>query len=152
MTAKFFDTLMASDSPTDIVFINPMSPTRTAVPLSMIGKRSSRISVSPDSEIPPPSLKSKRKVSITAEPLDADTLSPKRDARGYAILLVEMRTRTSPLDISLAYLIESIKWPGVEFVTLIKNCLEPDPERRPDTKEVLRKMIEFDAVVYAAKT
>ena len=153
MTAKFFDTLMASNSPLDDDIISPTSPSRTAVPLALIGKRNSRIGLPPEeNEVLLSSLKSKRKPSLTAEPLDVDTLSPKRDVRGYAILLVEMCTRTSPLEVSLAYLIESIKWPVVDIIGLIKNCLEPDPERRPDMKEVLHKMIEFDTVVYASKT
>ena len=149
MTAKFFNNLMASDSPLDNDFITPMSPNRTAVPLAHIGKRASRLSLSPESDVPSPSLK--RKASVISEPLDVGMLSPQLDVRCFGILLVEMCTRTSPLEISLAYLLESIKWPGINIIDLIKNSLEPDPERRPNMKDVLHKMIEFDTAVYASK-
>ena len=47
LTAKFFNNLMVSDSPLDDAFITPMSPSRTAIPLAHVGKRASRLSLSP---------------------------------------------------------------------------------------------------------
>ena len=138
MTAKFFQQMIASSS--DDESFSPLStPIRS--PLGLIGRKTSHIPGSPTGSM-------LRKLSISApEPFDPNNLSPKRDIYSYGVLLVEMCTRSSPLEVSLAYLIESITWPSV--TALVKKCIEPDPNDRLTIEEVLPMLKELEGATFA---
>ena len=144
-TARFFKQAMTlpnpflDDSPPPPSAISPASggsgsrrsstpdtPSRRAA-LGTVGKMASVAGDSPS-----------RKLSMSLEPLDPKNRTPKRDVYCYGLLLVEMCTRSSPLEVSLAYLVKSIKWEGLQG--LIKACLEVDPAKRLSMQQVLDSM------------
>ena len=84
-----------------------------------------------------------RKVSLINSPLDPENLSPKHDVYSFGILLVEMATRTAVLEVSLQYLIESIRWPQV--AVLVKKCLSSDPAERPTMNTVVGSVMRLAA-------
>ena len=155
VTAKYFNHLVTSlDTPTanlDDIFI-PMRehPSQEYKVLRRSHSRSHSGSpfdsfkkhASPDRIVTP-----SRKISkpgggmSVSDPLDMGAFSTQRDVYLYGILLVEMATRTAVLEVSLQYLIESITWHQVS--SLIKECLTPNPELRPDIESVLSKVVQL---------
>ena len=155
MTAKFFKQLLASgvEFDRDRRSMSPGSPLVTGVPKHSIGgpltpstssrssstrerrSRSSSIGSEPD--------RHNRKMSMVTPPdiLDPTNLTPKRDIYSYGLLLVEMCSGSTPQVISLPFLIESITW--IEMNTLIRQCIELDPESRPSMEEILPKIAEM---------
>lgn len=77
----------------------------------------------------------KKKSVFVLEAHDPSNPSPKRDTYNLGLLLVEMATGTSPKDVSLAYLMESITFPLVS--TVVKRCVEIEPTVRPTMEEVV---------------
>ena len=87
-----------------------------------------------------------RKISVSAsEDSDPIHFTPKRDVHSYGALLIELCTRTSPLEVSMTYLIESIRWPSI--VALIKSCMEQDPDKRPTMEEIIPQIVTLEAAV-----
>lgn len=87
-----------------------------------------------------------RKISVsTPEDSNPTHFTPKRDVHSYGALLIELCTRTSPLEVSVAYLIESIRWPSI--ATVIKTCMEHDPDKRPTMEEIIPQMVALEAAI-----
>ena len=76
-----------------------------------------------------------KKVTFLLEPHNPLKPSPKRDTYNFGLLLVEIATRSSPIDVALTYLMESITWPLVSNV--VKRCVESEPAARPSMEEVV---------------
>lgn len=130
MTVNFFQQLLPSSTSSD-----PVSP-RTPPPPGMGKRTASRSSLGTIG----------RKISISApEGYETTRITPKQDVYSYGVLLVELCTRTSPLDVSMAYLIESIRWQNMSM--LIKSCIESDPDERPTMEKIIPKIIAFEAEI-----
>ena len=152
MTAKFFKQLLASgiefDHVQDRRSMSPASPSVNNPKHSAIGSsgtsgRSSRERRSRSSSIGSESGKMNRKVSTVTPPdiLDPTNLTPKRDVYSFGLLLVEMCSGSTPHLISLPFLIESITW--TEMSSLIRDCIELEPESRPSMDDILPKIGEM---------
>ena len=89
---------------------------------------------SPITPSPPPSTLIKR-ATFVLEPHNPFNPSPKRDTYNFGLLLVEMATRSSPIDVALAYLMESITWSPAS--TVVRRCVEVEPAARPTMEEVI---------------
>ena len=160
MTARFFKQLLFA-STSDISETSDGDRSRSLSPPVVSPKRSDSISndsstTSPSHLLPklsltmepPRSIMSKlsRKISITAPDIaDSAILTPKRDVYCFGLLLVQMCTRSSPLDVSLAYLIRSITWQDVS--SAVKLCIETNPDDRPDMADVAPQMLRMSGAV-----
>ena len=80
-----------------------------------------------------------RKLSASMELSDLRNLSPKHDVYSFGLLLVEMCTRSSPIEVSLTYLVKSIKWATLKV--LIEACLEADPVQRPTAQQAIESLV-----------
>jgi serine/threonine protein kinase len=154
ITAKFFQQLLVSGVELDQgggLDRRSMSPAGSGVnnyKLSSAGSsgtsgRSSRERRSRSSSIGSESEKMNRKVSMITPPdiLDPTNLTPKRDVYSYGLLLVEMCSGSAPQVISLPFLLESITW--IEMNSLIRDCVELEPESRPSMDDILPKIAEM---------
>ena len=153
ITAKFFKQLLASgiefdQGGHDRRSMSPASPSVNNPKHSTAGSsgtssRSSRERRSRSSSIGSESGKMNRKVSMVTPPdiLDPTNLTPKRDVYSYGLLLVEMCSGSAPQVISLPFLIESITW--TEMNSLIRDCIELEPESRPSMDDILPKIAEM---------
>ena len=157
MTVKYFHQLVSSVTPTgsaEDVF-SPVAKehpsleykrrSRSASPFDAVKQRTSpdRWSGTPSGRERPFMGTFMRKSSTAAapEPMDPGKLSPKRDVYSFGVLLVEMSTRTAVLEVSLQYLIESIRWPQV--TALVRRCLAVDPDDRPTMDNVLSSVMKL---------
>lgn len=139
MTARFFQQLVMSSS----------TMNNSTSPLSFSKATSPPPVMSPKSGTPPPMGAMGKKISISApEPFDPTSISPMRDVYSYGILLIEISTQSSPLEVSLAYLLESVSWTNIS--ALIKRCIDPIPEKRPTMEEVTSDLEEFNRSLFAA--
>lgn len=138
MTAKFFKQLLASGMEFEHV-----QDRRSMSPATGTSSRSSRERRSRSSSIGSESGKLNRKVSTVTPPdiLDPTNLTPKRDVYSYGLLLVEMCSGSTPHLISLPFLIESITW--TEMNSLIRDCIELEPENRSSMDDILPKIGEM---------
>lgn len=149
MTAKFFKQLITSGIEfDDRRSMSPSSPGVNNLKLSTgastaTSSRSSRERRSRSSSIGSESGKMNRKISMVTPPdiLDPTNLTPKRDVYSYGLLLVEMCSGSAPQVISLPFLLESITW--TEMNALIRDCIELDPESRPNMDDILPKIAEM---------
>ncbi len=126
MTAKFFKKLASSDTRERSYSMSRMrSRTRSFI---------SEKSISPPPQKPP-----KRKESfIASDYQDTELLSMEKDVYCYGLVLVEACTGSLPVEISLGFLIESIRWPDMN--ALVKDCLNPLPDQRPNIATVIDKL------------
>ena len=162
MTAKFFKQLIASgtefERDSSLSPVSPMAPVHTPrAPFGSTGgastssrgaregsrekdreRRSRSSSFSSESGNKP-----QKKMSVFTPPdiLDPLILTTKRDIYSYGLLLIEMCSGSTPQVVSLNFLLESITWP--EMNTLIRECIEPEPEDRPSMEEILPTMAEM---------
>ena len=146
MTAKFFLRIItgggdsdreASMSPTfdSSVFLpRATTPRVTPPPLSYRSKQLSGSDLSLSSK-----RLSSRKLSQTApDVLDTTILTAERDVYSFGLLLIEMCTGTTPLEVSLNFLIESITW--TDMNALVKACTEYSSEKRPTMSTVVNTL------------
>lgn len=147
MTAKYFHHLMSTITPTSSIE-DVFSPSREHPSQEYKPRRRSRSGspfdlkkprISPDRSTRL-SAQISRKMSTTIS-LDVGIFSTQRDVYLFAILLVEMATRTAVLEVSLQYLIESIAWPQV--TALVKKCLAHEPDQRPAMNSVLSEVMQL---------
>ena len=66
------------------------------------------------------------------------SLTLESDIYSLGILLIEMCTGTSPLGVSLQFLIESITW--MDMSSLVKSCIEQDSGKRPTAETVVNNL------------
>ncbi len=129
MTAKFFRQLANSGSSRERSF--SMNRGVRARSLSMVSEKS----LSP----PPLKPKPKRKESfIASDYQDVGLLTREKDVYCYGLVLVEACTGSVPMEISLGFLIESIRWPDMN--SLVKDCLDPTPDKRPETATIIDRL------------
>lgn len=69
---------------------------------------------------------------------DDSILTLQRDVYSFGLLLVEMCTGTTPLDVSLNFLVESITWS--DMIATVKTCTEYNPALRPSMESVLTRL------------
>lgn len=93
-----------------------------------------------------PSTPTSKKVNFWLEPHNPLKPSPKRDTYNFGLLLVEIATRSSPTDVALAYLMESITWPLLSNV--VKRCVESEPAARPAMEEIFGLLAREGTTVY----
>ncbi len=124
MTAKFFRQLIASDPSAERAF----SP----------GRRDRSRSFS-EKSMSPPARNQKRKESITpSDYQDSSVLTLEKDVFCYGLVLVEACTGSLPMEISLSFLIESIRWSDMN--ALVKECLDLTPKKRPVMAAVIDRL------------
>ena len=134
MTATFFQKLVDSGEPG--MELNQLrSPSQTSS--RVLGSPSSPVQggmVDLPSGIQGPK---SRRISLTGPDMQGGDahLSVQRDVYSFGILLVELCTGTSPLEVSLHFLLESITW--TSMATLVKACMESDPTLRPSIESIL---------------
>ena len=149
MTAKFFQQLMST------VQQSPFSPHREfsfSPPRRGSSMSPSRSIVDESRSSTPGTLKysrenkTKRKESLMApDILDSSNLTVERDVYYYGLVLVEMSTGSLPLEVSLSFLMESIRWPDINGI--VRECVNYNPNERPTMEEIVGKMTELSHAV-----
>lgn len=125
MTAKFFRQLIADEPSLERAF----SPRR-----ERSVSRSSR-----EKSMSPPPKNPGRKGSIApADYNNPNVLTMEKDVYCYGLVLVEACTASLPLEISLSFLIESIRW--TDMNNLVKDCLNHVPSNRPSMSTIIDRL------------
>ena len=90
-----------------------------------------------------PTYQASKKMSFASpEPYNPLEPSPKRDTYSFGMLLIELVTRSSPVEVALAYLLESITWPDI--AALVKDCIDMNAIKRPNMTEIIAKLTGTD--------